>query len=213
MIEKNALSPLRPAQASPESVEVSGRETLFRGYGTLYELTYRHRRFDRSWSPVLSRELYDPGDSVIVLPVDPDRAEVLLIEQLRPAPLLRGDPPVMLECVAGRGEKGETPEASAIRECREEAGQDLTRAQIILQCYPTPGAVAERFTFVLGRTETAHAGGLHGADHEQEDIRAFAAPLDTLPEALAAGAFANAPTVIAMQWLTLNRDRLPELLA
>ena len=44
--------------------------------------------------------------------------------------------------------------------------------------------------------------------HEHEDIRAFVAPVDAVLERLAKGEYNNASTVMALQWLALNRERL-----
>ncbi len=54
------------------------------------------------------------------------RDRVLLLEQMRAGPMLRGDAnPWMLEPVAGMIDAGETPIRPALRECAEEAGLSL----------------------------------------------------------------------------------------
>ena len=82
----------------------------------------QHRRFDGQMSPTLVREVFVMGDAVTVLPYDPVRDRVLLIEQMRMGPLGRGDPlPWQLEAIAGRIDPGESPEEAARREAVEEA--------------------------------------------------------------------------------------------
>jgi len=59
-----------------------------------------------------------------------------------------------------------------------------------------------------GRVDSAGVGGLHGLAHEHEDIRAFVEPVDGVLERLAKGEYSNASTVMTLQWLALNRERL-----
>ena len=51
-------------------------------------------------------------------------------------------------------------------------------------------------------------GGIHGCSAEGEDIRATAVGLDEALAMLAAGRINSASPIIALQWLSLNRDRL-----
>ncbi len=61
-----------------------------------------------------------------MLPYDPATDTVLLVEQMRLAPVMRGDPhPHSLEPIAGLIEAGEEPEDSVRREAMEEAGLEL----------------------------------------------------------------------------------------
>ncbi|MDH3596728.1 MAG: ADP-ribose diphosphatase, partial [Rhodospirillales bacterium] len=55
--------------------------------------------------------------------------------------------------------------------------------------------------------DSAGAGGVHGLDHEDEDIRALVLPTDEALELLRVGRIVNATTALALQWLALNRER------
>lgn len=57
-----------------------------------------------------------------VLPYDPQRDEVVLIEQFRVGAMGRTDNPWLVEMVAGLIDKDEQPEEVAHREAEEEAG-------------------------------------------------------------------------------------------
>ncbi len=71
-----------------------------------YDLSYR--RFDGSFSKPVNRAAFVSGDAVTVLPYDPLRDRVLLIEQFRIGPMARGDAqPWLLEAIAGRVDPGE----------------------------------------------------------------------------------------------------------
>jgi len=87
---------------SGEQVQVSARSTPYRGYMRLDVYRLRHHDFNGGWSEDLSREVLERGDAVGVLPYDPDRDEVVLIEQFRiggyTSPVTS---PWQIECVAG----------------------------------------------------------------------------------------------------------------
>ena len=59
-----------------------------------------------------------------------------------------------------------------------------------------------------GRVDSAGVGGIHGLDHENEDIRVFVEPTDTTLARLAAGEIESSITIIGLQWLALNRERM-----
>jgi len=169
----------------------------------------RHRRFDGAISPVIERAVFVSGDAVTVLPFDPVRRAVLLIEQFRVGPLARRDPhPWCLEAVAGRCDAGEDPEATARREAREEAGLDLGRIERMLAYYSSPGIAAEHITAFVGEADLGAAGGIHGLASEDEDIRAHVLPLAEAMALAAAGEVNNAPLLLSLLWLEREADRL-----
>ncbi|MBT8438448.1 MAG: ADP-ribose diphosphatase, partial [Gammaproteobacteria bacterium] len=59
------------------------RESLYRGFFKLVGIELTHDLFEGGESPILRRELLDRGRAVAVLPYDPVRDEVVLIEQFR----------------------------------------------------------------------------------------------------------------------------------
>jgi len=142
------------------------------------------------------------------LPYDPRRDEVVLIEQFRVGAYAAGVDPWLLEIVAGIIEPGETPERVARRETEEEAGLTVGRVEQLAEVFVSPGGATERVTIFCGEVDSSGAGGLHGLPSEGEDIRVLVRAFSEIPAALAAGAFTNAPVLIALQWLAANRDRL-----
>jgi len=169
----------------------------------------RHRKFDGSMTPVLKRSVFFTGDAVTILPYDPALDRVLLIEQWRAGPWARGDRrPWCLEVVAGRVDPGESPEATAIREAREEASVDVSDLQRISAFYPTPGIAAEKITAFVGRADLSGAGGVHGLDSEDEDIRVLTPTFQEAMAMLAAEEVDNAPAIISLMWLASQREAL-----
>ena len=95
---------------SQADVEVVEREECFRGFYKLDRLHLRHRLFAGGMGKLINRELFVRHDAVCVLPYDPRRDEVVLIEQFRVGALDKSANPWLLELVAGLIDKDEQPE-------------------------------------------------------------------------------------------------------
>ena len=108
-----------------DDVEVVEREACFRGFYQLDRLHLRHRLFAGGMGKLISRELFVRHDAVCVLPYDPQRDCVVLIEQFRVGALDKSLNPWLIELVAGLIDKDEQPEQVARREAVEEAGLEL----------------------------------------------------------------------------------------
>ena len=93
----------------------------------------------------------------------------------------------------------------ARRETREETGCELLGLRPVLKYLSSPGGSSETVTLFLGRVDSSKADGIRGLAGENEDIRVFSLPWAEIEEGLRAGRFVNALTLIALQWLALNR--------
>lgn len=189
------------------TVEILERDTVYDGFFRLDRYCLRHRLFRGEMSPVLTRELFERGHAVAVLPYDPVRDEVVLLEQFRIGAI--HDPnPWLREIVAGIIEPGETPEAVARREMMEEAGCELLGFEPIQTYYVSPGGTSETVSLFCGRVDATGLGGLHGLEEEVEDIRVRPVSFAEAMALLGAGEINSAAPIIALQWLSMNRDRL-----
>ena len=193
---------------SDEDVELMGREVVHDGYFRLDRYRLRHRQFAGGVGPVLTREILERGHVAAVLPVDPVRDRVVLIEQFRPGAWAAGLEPWLLECVAGVIEPGETPEELARREAHEEAGCVIADLLPIATFLTSPGATTETVRLFCGRVDSEGVGGLHGLAGEGEDIRATVMPVEDAVALLDRGGIVNAKTIIALQWLARHYDSL-----
>ena len=196
---------------SADDVELVEKTTPYNGHFQIDVYRLRHKRFGGGWSEVMSREQFERGHASVVLPYDPLRDAVVLIEQFRIGAYAAGLAPWMIEPVAGIVEPGETPEEVARREAVEEAGCVIAELEPIATVMPSPGGCSEILHLFCGRVDSAGVGGFHGLEQEHEDIRAFVEPLDVALERLAAAEYHNASVTITLQWLALNRDRLKKL--
>ncbi|MGH8436132.1 MAG: NUDIX domain-containing protein [Pseudomonas sp.] len=189
----------------PEAVEIVERENCFRGFYQLDRVHLRHRLFAGGMGPQISRELFVRHDAVCVLPYDPKLDCVVLIEQFRIGALDKSPNPWLLELVAGLIEQDEQPEDVARREAVEEADLTLGALWPISQYYPSPGGSDERVHLFVGRCDSIGVGGVHGLAEEGEDIRVHVLPLEDALAAVRDGRIDNAASIIALQWLALNR--------
>jgi len=192
----------------PEDVEIVERTVVYDGYTRVEEVRLRHRLHEGGWSPVIKRELIERGHAVAVLPYDPVRDEVVLIRQFRVGAYGAGRDPWLVEVVAGVIDPGETPEDVARRESVEEAGCTIGELIPICEYYASAGILSETVVLYVGITDASSAGGIHGLDHEGEDIEAFVLAWDEAWKWVEARRFLDIKIVTALQWLALNREAL-----
>lgn len=189
-----------------EDVQLLAEESAYKGFFQIKTLKLKHRLFAGGWTDAINRELFIRGDAVGVLPYDPDRDEVCLVEQFRVGVYAHDDQPWITELIAGMVEVGEAVEDVALREAQEEAGCALQQLLPISAYYSSPGGCSEYINLFCGKARTEHLGGIHGLDHEAEDIRVVVMSFDDAMAQLNAGKLNNAHTIIALQWLALHKD-------
>ena len=94
------------------------------------------------------------------------------------------------------------------REAEEEAGVVLGKVERVMEFMPSPGASDERFALYVASADLSQAGGVHGLPEEGEDIRVNVMSVNQALSALDRGRINNAPCILALQWLALNKPRL-----
>ncbi|QEY57957.1 NUDIX domain-containing protein [Pseudomonas sp. C27(2019)] len=188
-----------------DDVVIEQRERCFQGFYRLDRVHLKHRLFAGGMGPVISRELFVRPDAVCVLPYDPHSDTVVLVEQFRIGALDKSPEPWLLEIVAGLIDSGEQPQEVARREAREEADLELHELLSVMTYYPSPGGSDERVYLYVGRCSTEGIGGVFGLTEEGEDIRVHVWSLDAALQAVADGRIDNAASIIALQWLALNK--------
>jgi ADP-ribose pyrophosphatase len=190
------------------NVELIDKQQVFQGYFKIYRYQLRHSLFNGGKSAPVTRELFDRGHAVAVLPYDPVLDNVLLIEQFRIGAYATGVNPWLLEIVAGIIEEGESIETVAQRESLEETGCQIQQLVPIYSYLVSPGAVSEHFDIFCGTIDSRNAGGVFGEKSEQEDIKVHVLSADEALHKLAQGEIQSSSAIIALQWLALNRDKL-----
>jgi ADP-ribose pyrophosphatase len=189
--------------------DVINQEVVYNGFYQMEKFILRHTLFAGGWSGEIGRELFRRTNCVAVLLYDPDADKVVLIEQFRiGAAANNAERAWLVEIVAGAIDEGETPEQVAHRESKEEAGCDILELKLISRFYTTPGGSSEQISLFYGRVDSSRVGGIHGLDHEDEDILVYAMPFDEAYKMLEDGRIESGIPIIAIQWLALHRQSL-----
>lgn len=188
--------------------DILEKSILYQGFFRLEQYRLRHELFAGGWSPVIQRECLERGHAVAVLLYDPERDEVVLIEQFRIGALAAAEGPWLLEIVAGTIGAGETRLEVARREALEEAGCDLLDIVPICDYLVSPGGTSESIALYCARVDSSRADGIHGLAEEGEDIRVQVLPRPQALELLYQGRIRSASPVIALQWLALHHREL-----
>ena len=189
--------------------EIINETTPFKGFFSVKQFDLKHTLYKGGWSQTITREVFHRGNCVAVLLYDPDRDEVVLIEQFRMGAIqLPAEQAWLLEIVAGAIEEGETAEAVAYRESMEEANCEIETLIKINEFFTSPGGTSELLTLFCGKIDTRDVGGVHGLDSEDEDISVTAMKFDAAYQLLLDGKILSAIPIIALQWLYINRPQL-----
>ena len=189
-------------------VQVTHRETCFESFLQIDKLRLQHSLFEGGQSEVMDRELLVKLPAVGVLLYDPAREELVMVRQFRVGMLDAEDSPWPLELVAGLIDKEESLEEVAVREIQEETGLQAGELIRICEYYNSPGASTEKVHLFCARVDASAAGGVHGLDHEHEDIRVEVLSVDEALLAAESGMINNAMSLIALQWLQINKPAL-----
>jgi ADP-ribose pyrophosphatase len=188
--------------------KITNHDIVFRGYFRMEKYDLQHEKFGGGWTDTFQREVFERGSAVAVLPYDPQCDRVVLIEQFRVGAIGAMERPWLKEIVAGIIEPDESMQEVAQRETMEEAGCEILALEKITQYFVSPGGTTEQCALYCARVDSAGVGGIHGLDHEFEDILVEVVDLAQARQWLEDGTLNSAASIIAMQWLLFNRDRL-----
>lgn len=197
-----------PVTFAKNDVEIIARETLYSSFFSMELYRFRHRLFNGEMSGEIKREIFERGHAAVLLPYDPVRDEVVLVEQVRIAAYDTSETPWLLEMVAGMIEEGESVEDVARREALEEAGLVVGRTKPVLSYLASPGGTTERSSIMVGEVDATTAEGIHGLADENEDIRVHVVSRELAYQWVEEGKIDNAASVIALQWLQLHYQTL-----
>lgn len=197
-------------QFTPEDVEIISKETLFQGFFRMIKYRFRHKLFEGGWSEPIEREMFERGHAAAMLPYDPIRDQVVLIEQIRVGALEHASP-WQLEIVAGMIDRDEEAEDVVRREAVEEAGIEVGNLEKVTSYYPSSGGCSEKLDVYVGQVDASTAYGVHGLDYEGEDIRVHVVSRQQAYQWVNEGKFENGASIIALQWLELNHQRLKQI--
>jgi ADP-ribose pyrophosphatase len=195
---------------SKQDVELVRREVVYKGFFAIEKIQLRHRLFKGGWSPTITRELFVRGASVAAVLYDPKHRLIALVEQFRVGLLDAQASPWCREVVAGMSEPSETDNDVILRELQEEAGISPRHIHFICHYYTSPGGTSERLALYCAIADLSAAGGIYGLPEEGEDIRLQVLKEEDVFAHLYEGQYNNAATLICLQWLLINKQKLHE---
>ncbi len=183
-----------------DRIRIRQTRLLSDDYGILRATEFDYLRSNGRWQ-TLTRETYERGDAATVLPYDPVRGTVLLVRQFRFAAARPDHDGTLIETIAGLLDGGE-PDATVVREAKEEAGVQIHDLRHLFTLFMSPGVFTERVTFFTASYQAADrtkTGG--GLAAEGEDIEILELSLTDALAMVRSGEIHDAKTVILLQHL------------
>jgi ADP-ribose pyrophosphatase len=213
-MKNNRNKPLGMLKFDNDDVSLHSVTTCYQGFFKMNKYSLQHKKYSGELSEVFTREVFERGDAVVVIPYDVAQDKVFLIEQFRAGALRGKDSPWLLEFIAGMFDENETPVEVAVREAKEEANIDISAddLQPVMQYLSSPGGMSERMHLYLAKIDsnTIDDKAVFGLPEENEDILLHLVSRTHALELLAQGKIINAATVIGLQWLAMNYQTLTE---
>ena len=193
--------------AVPRKAVVERQRRVFDDFLKVDELFVAHEQIDGKLGAAQRRLICERGDAAAVLIFNAERRAVVLVEQFRAPALVgrrRDDPQTadgwVVETIAGMIDAGETPEAAAIRETREETGYQLQRVELIGKFFSSPGGMSERIFLYFAEVSDADRSG-QGGGVDGEDVRVIHMATEELFARLQRGTIDDAKLCLATYWL------------
>ncbi|MGB0835483.1 MAG: NUDIX domain-containing protein [Psychrobium sp.] len=195
---------------SKNDVNVVKKEVVFQGYFRMLKYYFTHALFGGGTSEIVERELFERDTAVAVIPYDPVRDQIVMVEQIRVGAFEHDVNPWMVELVAGMIEEGEEADEVAKRELFEETGLECQRLEKLFSYLVSPGGTSERIDLYIAHVDASKAAAIAGLESESEDIRTLVMDVNCALEQLSKAKFQNGVTIVGLQWLALNHQKMKD---
>ena len=184
--------------------KVLDKKNLYNGFFKMNEVTIKYKKFNGNWTNEIKRELFGGAQVSAVLPYDPVKKEIILLQQFRPGTIGKNFNNYLYEIVAGFIDSGESPKQAAKRECLEEIGCKIKKLIPIQGYFPAPGSSESFYNLYLAEINTFEGSRIMGVEKENEDILVKSYKISQIKEKMKSGVIINGLTLIALQWFFLN---------
>lgn len=173
----------------------------------------RHETFEGTMTDKMTRLNLERGDAVAAIIHNVEDDTILLVEQFRYPTYHKTQDGWIYELPAGIVEAGEDPENTMMREIEEETGYAVDALHHLYTFFLSPGGSSERIFLYYGRLtnteKVSQGGGLNQREHEY--IQTTTMRVSDALKKLRAREFIDAKTILALQWLDMNRLRLDQI--
>ena len=184
--------------------KIINKKNLYSGFFSLNKYEFIHQKHDGNWTEKVEREVFSGAHVSTVLPYDPIKKEIILIQQFRAGVLSRYDDDYLYEIVAGIIDKNEKPEDTAIRECMEETGCKVNKIKPIQSYFPAPGSSESYYHLYLAEIKSFDGERIKGLESENENILVKSFKVNQVKKMLQDRIITNGVTLIALQWFFLE---------
>ena len=192
-----------------EKVKIFKKKILYNDLFKLEKFSLSFLQFNGNFSKTISRVRWVVGKACAAIVYDSSSNEIILINQFRfPTMNSENSSGWLTEIVAGLCDENENVEDSIKREMVEEIGYMPKRLIKICDVHMAPGSVQEYlsifFAEVCDKTKLSSGGGVD----EGEDIKILRFKFDEISDLYLDGKIYDAKTIIAIQWLIMNKDKI-----
>jgi ADP-ribose pyrophosphatase len=184
--------------------KILNKINLYSGFYSLNKYEFIHQKHDGEWTDKVQREVFSGAHVSTLLPYDPIKKEIVLIQQFRAGVISRYDDDYLYEIVAGIIEEGENAEETAKRECLEETGCEVKKITPIQGYFPAPGSSESYYELFLGEIISFDGVRIKGLESENENILVKSFKINEVKEMLKNNQITNGLTLIALQWFFLE---------
>lgn len=184
--------------------KILNKLSLYSGFFNLNQYEFIHQKHNGDWTDKIQREVFSGANVSTLLPYDPVRKEIVLIQQFRAGAISRYDDDYLYEIVAGIIDPGENAKETAKRECLEETGCKVNKIMPIQGYFPGPGSSESYYHIFLGEISSFDGERIMGLENENEDILVKSFKIDHVREMLKKKQIINGSALIALQWFFLE---------
>ncbi len=192
------------------SFNIIDSKEVYDGFLKINRYRLTHELYEGGNCDEIVRERLERLRAASVLLYDAKTDQVVLVEQFRIGAIDHQPRPWLIETVGGYLGPDETPQEVARREAVEEANCEIQNLEPICEFMVSPGISVDRIHLFCGQVDASKAGGVHGLDHEGEDIRVVVMDAEQAIGELYGGRMNSTSVIIALQWLAGRRDELKQ---
>ena len=184
--------------------KIINKKNIHSGFFKMNEVTLKYKKYNGEWSKEIKRELFGGAQVSAVLPYDPVKRKIILIQQFRPGTISKNFDNYLYEIVAGIIDSGEDPETTARRECLEETSCAVKKIIPVHGYFPAPGSSESFYHLFVAEVDSFEGKKIMGLKTENEDILVKCYEISDVKKMLEDGKIINGLTLIALQWFFLN---------